>query len=52
MVEPVVLCEVSIDGVAVVTLNRPQAMNALSRELLDELARAIDALRRTMRCAC
>ena len=44
MVEQVVLCEVSSDGVAVVTLNRPHAMNALSRELLDELARAIDAL--------
>ena len=28
----------------VVTLNRPQALNALSRELLDELARTIDAL--------
>jgi enoyl-CoA hydratase len=44
MAEPVVLREVGSDGVAVVTLNRPQAMNALSRELLDELARAIDEL--------
>ena len=44
MNEPVVLREVGSDGVAVVTLNRPQAMNALSRGLLDELARAIDAL--------
>jgi enoyl-CoA hydratase len=44
MNEPVVLREVSSDGVVVVTLNRPYAMNALSRELLDELARAIDAL--------
>jgi enoyl-CoA hydratase/carnithine racemase len=35
MVEPVVLSEVSSDGVALLTLNRPQAMNALSRELLD-----------------
>lgn len=44
MNEPVVLREVGSDGIAVITLNRPQAMNALSRELLDELARTIDAL--------
>ncbi|HTP71448.1 MAG TPA: enoyl-CoA hydratase [Burkholderiaceae bacterium] len=44
MPEPVVLCEISPEGVAVLTLNRPHAMNALSRGLLDELARAIDAL--------
>ena len=44
MAESVVLREVSDDGVAVVTMNRPHAMNALSRGLLDELARAIDAL--------
>jgi enoyl-CoA hydratase len=43
MTEPVVLQEVSSDGVAVVTLNRPQAMNALSRELLDALAKALQA---------
>ena len=42
MAEPVVLHDVSDDGVAVITLNRPQAMNALSRALLDALARAID----------
>ncbi|HEX6721561.1 MAG TPA: enoyl-CoA hydratase [Burkholderiaceae bacterium] len=41
MTEPVVLHEVSGDGVAVVTLNRPQAMNALSRELLDALAKTL-----------
>jgi len=44
MTEALVLCEVSADGVAVLTLNRPQAMNALSRELLNVLARAIDEL--------
>jgi enoyl-CoA hydratase len=44
MAEPVVLREVSSDGVALLTLNRPQAMNALSRQLLGELARAIDEL--------
>jgi len=43
MTEPVVLHDVSPDGVAVVTLNRPQAMNALSRELLDTLAKALQA---------
>jgi len=41
--EPVLLTEVS-DGLAVLTLNRPQAMNALSRELRVELSRTIDAL--------
>jgi enoyl-CoA hydratase len=44
MADPTLLSEISDDGVAVVTLNRPRAMNALSRELLDELARTIDAL--------
>lgn len=44
MAEPVVLREVSADGVAVLTLNRPQVLNALSRQLLDELARSIDEL--------
>jgi enoyl-CoA hydratase len=32
------------DGVAVVTLNRPEAMNALSRGLQDELSAAFEAL--------
>jgi enoyl-CoA hydratase len=44
MSEPVLLREMFANGVAQLTLNRPQAMNALSRELLDALARAIDEL--------
>src|SRR3954465_13600650 len=42
MAESLVLRDVSDDGIAVLTLNRPQAMNALSRALLDALAQAID----------
>ncbi len=33
-----------LDGVALVTLNRPEALNALSFDLLDELALALEAL--------
>ena len=44
MPEPVVRCEVHDHGLAIVTLNRPQALNALSRELLDRLAAAIDEI--------
>jgi enoyl-CoA hydratase len=42
--ESVVLCEVDAQGIALVTLNRPQVLNALSRELLDRLAQTIDSL--------
>lgn len=38
------LVEKPLDGVAVVTLNRPEAMNALSKALRAELNRAITAL--------
>lgn len=41
---PLILTEIDPDGFAVVTLNRPQAMNALSRALMSDLAEAIDAL--------
>lgn len=44
MTEPVVRCEVDAQGIALVTLNRPQVLNALSRELLDQLAVTIDEL--------
>jgi enoyl-CoA hydratase len=44
MTEPLVLVEVS-DRVATVTLNRPQAMNALSTALRDELSAAFKRLR-------
>jgi enoyl-CoA hydratase len=44
MSEPILTVE-RRDGVATVTLNRPQAMNALSRALRAELVRAFDALR-------
>lgn len=42
MTEPVVTCEVDAQGIALITLNRPQVLNALSRELLDRLATTID----------
>lgn len=41
--EPVLLVEVS-GGLATLTMNRPQAMNALSSELRVALSKAIDAL--------
>ena len=40
---PVVLTEVS-DGVGVVTLNRPEARNALSRELIAAIPDAMAAM--------
>jgi enoyl-CoA hydratase len=43
MSEPVVLTEIR-DGIAIVTLNRPKAMNALSRRLQAELTVAIEKL--------
>ena len=43
MSEPVLLVEKS-DEIATVTLNRPNAMNALSRELRAEIADAVENL--------
>ena len=44
MSEPLVLVEKDPAGYAVVTLNRPQAMNALSTQLRRELAETVDRL--------
>ena len=41
MSEPVVLVE-KCDGYAVLTLNRPQAMNALSTELRNAIAEGME----------
>lgn len=41
---PLVLVDRATPGLAVVTLNRPQAMNALSVDLMTTLAQQIDAL--------
>lgn len=43
MSEPVLLVE-CCDGIATLTLNRPTAMNALSRELRGTIAETVDAL--------
>ncbi len=42
--EPVLITRIDPAGFAVLTLNRPQAMNALSNELMSALANAVDAL--------
>jgi enoyl-CoA hydratase len=43
---PLVLCECHPAGYAVVTLNRPDALNALSKALMQQLADTVDALGR------
>lgn len=42
--EPVLLVDRDTPGLAVLTLNRPQAMNALTVELMTQLARSVDEL--------
>jgi len=44
MTTDLLLTEIHPDGYAVLTLNRPQAMNALSKALMSALADAVDAL--------
>jgi enoyl-CoA hydratase len=44
LAEKVLLCEIK-DGIATLTMNRPKAMNALSRALRDEMAARFEALR-------
>ena len=41
-----------VDGVALVALQRPEALNALSFELTDELATALETLDRDAACRC
>lgn len=44
MINPLLLTEIHPAGYAVLTLNRPQAMNALNKALMTALADAVDAL--------
>jgi enoyl-CoA hydratase len=48
--QPLVLVDRPRPGVAVVTLNRPDRLNALSFALVDELHAALDALQRDNAC--
>ena len=47
-----VLVEVTDKGVGLVTLNRPDALNALNSQLVSELARALEALDADARVGC
>lgn len=40
------------DGIAVVTINRPAALNALSAEIIEELATAFETLKKDAAVAC
>jgi 2-(1,2-epoxy-1,2-dihydrophenyl)acetyl-CoA isomerase len=51
MLEPNVIVEIS-DRIATVVLNRPKAMNALNRELVDELTRILERLQEDKDVRC
>ena len=46
------ICEPVADGVALIRLNRPKALNALNAELLGELAACVEALERDDAVRC
>ena len=52
MSEPLVLTDIDVAGCALVTLNRPAALNALSRALRGELAASSTSSKPTPPCAC
>ncbi|MEX2194574.1 MAG: enoyl-CoA hydratase-related protein [Thermoleophilaceae bacterium] len=52
MSEPLVLAELGADGVALARLNRPDARNALSPELMEELAAVVEAWDSEPKCRC
>jgi enoyl-CoA hydratase len=47
---PLVTVDRTVDGVAIVTLNRPERLNALSFALVDELHDALDQIQRDNDC--
>jgi enoyl-CoA hydratase/carnithine racemase len=52
MAEPLVIAELADDGVGLLRLNRPEARNALSPELMEELAGQMEAWDADPACRC